>query len=163
VGVDCGYFVYESDDPEGSVTGRPRDRDRALIKSLLAHFPALDGRDRDPLHLVLLLRAAECRELDLLRLVKIARVKDRDGISSAYAAAGKVADEIGGAPRRRRANQKTLHGKFQKAPALYRRLALAPEAHPAEAATRELRFSLGLEYPDWPDFPSRRGTQPLRE
>jgi hypothetical protein len=66
---------------------------------------------------------------------------DRDGLS-AHAATGKIADEMGGSARVRHANHKTLYRKFQQAPALYRRLASAPEDDPAEAAEREICESL---------------------
>jgi hypothetical protein len=66
---------------------------------------------------------------------------DRDGLS-AHAATGKSADEMGGSARVRHANHKTLYRKFQQAPALYRRLASAPEDDPAEAAEREICESL---------------------
>jgi hypothetical protein len=79
-----------------------------------------------------------------MSLVKMAMLQDRDGIS-AWAAAGKIADEISANARARHANQKRLHRKFQKAPALYHRLALAPD-HPADAADREICDELGLTW-----------------
>jgi hypothetical protein len=89
--------------------------------------------------------AAHGREHDLMSLVKMAMLQDRDGIS-AWAAAGKIADEISpNDARARHANQKRLHGKFQKAPALYQRLASAPD-HPADAANREICDELGLKW-----------------
>jgi hypothetical protein len=89
-------------------------------------------------------KAASRREPELLHLIKIARFQDRDGIS-AYAAAGKMADDIGGVARTRHANQKRLYRKFQTAPALYRRLALAAD-DPADAAEREIWEELGLTW-----------------
>jgi hypothetical protein len=86
-------------------------------------------------------KAAYKREPDLPNLVKIAVLQDRDGLSP-YAAAEKIANEIGGDARLRHANKKRLYCKFQTAPALYRRLALAPE-DPADAAGREICESLG--------------------
>src|SRR5271156_386856 len=88
-----------------------------------------------------LLKAAYRREPDLRHLVKIAVSMDRDGLS-AHAASGKIANEIGGSARVRHAKHKTLYRKFQEAPALYRRLALAPE-DPADAAERELCNQVG--------------------
>jgi|SRR5215469_5761026 len=81
------------------------------------------------------LKAASGRERDLSHLVRISIVRDRDGITP-WAAAGKVADEIGGVARLRHANQKRLYGKFQKTPVLYQRLSLASD--PVEAADREI-------------------------
>jgi hypothetical protein len=85
-------------------------------------------------------KAAYGRERDLRHLVKISVLQDRDGIS-ANEAAGKVADEIGGNARVRHANYKRLYGKFQQAPELYRRLALAG-GDPSFAAEREICESL---------------------
>jgi hypothetical protein len=90
-------------------------------------------------------KAAFGREPDLLHLINITRLQDRDGIS-AHAAAGKIADEIGGVARTRHANQKRLYRKFQTAPALYRRLALAADNDPADAADREICEELGLPW-----------------
>ena len=86
-------------------------------------------------------KAARGREPHLRYLVNIAVSMDRDGLS-AHAATGKIADEMGGSARVRHANHKTLYRKFQQAPALYRRLASAPEDDPAEAAEREICESL---------------------
>jgi hypothetical protein len=88
-------------------------------------------------------KAAYGRERDLRHLVRMALLQDRDGIS-AWAAAGKIADEIGANPRACHAVQKRLHAKFQKAPALYRRLAAAGE-DPKTAAHREILLGLGLD------------------
>jgi len=87
-------------------------------------------------------KAAFGREPDLRHLVKISVMQDRDGIS-ANEAAGKVADEFGGNARVRHANYKRLYSKFQKAPALYLRLALASE-DPSDAADREICEALGI-------------------
>jgi hypothetical protein len=85
-------------------------------------------------------KAAFGREPDLRHLVKISALQDRDGISP-HAAAGKIADEIGGDARLRHANKKRLYAKFQKAPALYQRLSLAG-GDPGFAAEREICESL---------------------
>jgi hypothetical protein len=90
-------------------------------------------------------KAAFRREPDLSHLIKIARLQDRHGMS-AHDAAGKIADEIGGVARVRHANQKRLYRKFQIAPALYRRLALAADDDPANAADREICEELGLPW-----------------
>jgi|SRR5271154_6945671 len=87
-------------------------------------------------------RAARGRDRDLPLLIKISLLQDRDKISP-HAAAGKIADEIGGDARVRHANKKRLYGKFQRAPALYRRLALAPD-DPAGAAEREIAEELRI-------------------
>jgi hypothetical protein len=89
-----------------------------------------------------LAKPASGREHDLPHLVKISMLHDRDGISS-HAAAEKISDGIGGDARLRHANKKRLYRKFQKAPALYRRLAAAPE-DPKTAAHREILLELGL-------------------
>lgn len=88
-------------------------------------------------------KAAFGRDLDLPYLVKISMLHDRDGISP-HAAAEKIADGIGGDARLRHANKKRLYRKFQEAPALYRRLAAAPE-DPKTAAHREILLELGLD------------------
>jgi hypothetical protein len=88
-------------------------------------------------------KAAYGRERDLPHLIKVAVLQSRDGIS-AWAAAGKIADEIGADPRARHAARKRLYVKFQKAPALYRRLAAAGE-DPKTAAHREILLELGLD------------------
>jgi|SRR5215831_13990461 len=81
-------------------------------------------------------KAARGRERHLLHLVEISRLRDQLAIT-AWAAAGIIANAIGGDARVRHANRKTLYRKFQKAPALYRRLALASE-DPQAAAKREI-------------------------
>jgi hypothetical protein len=89
------------------------------------------------------MKAAGGRERDLRHLVDISVLQDRQGIT-AWAAAGKIADQIGGDARLRHANTKRLYAKFQKAAALYRRLAAAPE-DPKTAAHREILLELGLD------------------
>jgi hypothetical protein len=84
-------------------------------------------------------KAARGRERDLRHLVDISVLQDRQGIT-VWAAAGKVADQIGGEARLRHANTKRLYAKFQKAPALYHRLSLADD--PSFAAEREICESL---------------------
>jgi hypothetical protein len=86
--------------------------------------------------------AAFGRERQLGYLVKIAVSVDRDGLT-AHAASRKIADEMGGNARLRHANKKTLYRKFQRAPALYRRLALASE-DPSDAAEREICEATGM-------------------
>jgi hypothetical protein len=88
-------------------------------------------------------KAANGRERDLPHLIKIAVLQGPDAIS-AWAAAGKIADEIGADPRARHAVRKRLYAKFQKAQALYRRLAAAGE-DPKIAAHREILLELGLD------------------
>ncbi|MGC1891343.1 MAG: hypothetical protein WA709_35600 [Stellaceae bacterium] len=85
-------------------------------------------------------KAANGRERDLRHLVDISVLQDRQGIT-AWAAAGKIADQIGGDARLRHANKKRLYAKFQKAAALYQRLSLA-DSDPAFAAEREICESL---------------------
>jgi hypothetical protein len=87
-------------------------------------------------------KAASREEPDLQYLVKIAVLADQNRINP-HAAALEIANEIGGNARLRHANQKRLYGKFQKAPALYRRLASASE-DPADVADREICQSIGL-------------------
>jgi hypothetical protein len=125
------------------------------INKLLAENPALSGGPEALAEYQRLLgdeareleheaqsKAAFGREPDLRYLIKIPILQDRDGISP-HSAAGKIADEIGGDARLRHANRKRLYGKFQKAPALYRRLAWASE-DPSDAAEREIAEWLGL-------------------
>jgi hypothetical protein len=96
-------------------------------------------------------KAAFGKERQLRHLVDIAILIERDGLS-ANAAAGEIANQIGGNPRIRHANHKTLYGKFQRAPALYRRLALAGE-DPSESAMREFCEEIVRTHsgplPDW--------------
>jgi hypothetical protein len=107
------------------------ENERLYYKTLLADRAEAKARRK----------AAGGREPHLRYLVNIAVSMDRDGLS-AHAATGKIADEMGGSARVRHANHKTLYRKFQQAPALYRRLASAPEDDPAEAAEREICESL---------------------
>jgi hypothetical protein len=107
------------------------ENERLYYKTLLADRAEAKARRK----------AARGREPHLRYLVNIAVSMDRDGLS-AHAATGKIADEMGGSARVRHANHKTLYRKFQQAPALYRRLASAPEDDPAEAAEREICESL---------------------
>jgi hypothetical protein len=93
-------------------------------------------REIVPPERVALQKAASGREHDLSKLVKISILQDREGLT-AHAAARKIADEIGGNARLRHANTKRLYAKFQKAAALYRRLALA-SCDPVDAADREI-------------------------
>jgi hypothetical protein len=96
--------------------------------------------------------AAFGKERDLRHLVGIAALIDRDGLS-ANNAAWKIANEIGGNPRQRHAKHKDLYRKFQSAPALYRRLALAPANDWSEAAMREICEEIARSHhgplPDW--------------
>jgi hypothetical protein len=114
-----------------------RDEDKRLWRELLAGYKELNReRYASWMEHRAKSKAAYRREPDLPYLVKIPMLQDRDGLSP-YTAAGKVADEIGGDARLRHANRKKLYGKFQKAPGLYRRLALASE-DPSDAAEREI-------------------------
>jgi hypothetical protein len=90
-------------------------------------------------------KAANGREADLQHLVDISVLQERQGIT-AWAAAGKIANQIGGNAQARHASRKRLYGKFQKASALYRRLASAPE-NPADAADREIWEQLEKSFP----------------
>jgi hypothetical protein len=91
-------------------------------------------------------KAAYGPEPDLLLLVRIAVLQDRDRISP-HAAAREIADQFGGNARQRHANTKRLHRKFQKAPALYRRLATSDD--PAAAAYREISEYLEQSFNRW--------------
>jgi hypothetical protein len=82
-------------------------------------------------------KAAFGKEPQLRHLVDIAILIERDGLS-ANAAAREIANQIRGNAKTRHANHKYLGDKFRRAPALYRRLALAGE-DPSEAAMREIR------------------------
>jgi hypothetical protein len=119
------------DDHERAARLSSNENERLYYKTLLADRAEAKARRK----------AAGGREPHLRYLVNIAVWMDRDGLS-AHAATGKIADEMGGSARVRHANHKTLYRKFQQAPALYRRLASAPEDDPAEAAEREICESL---------------------
>jgi hypothetical protein len=84
-------------------------------------------------------------ERDLRHLVGIAVLMDRNGIT-AWAAAGEIAKET--SARGRHATQKRLHSKFQKAPALYHRLAAVAE-HP-DSAAELLDREIHQEIVGWP-------------
>ena len=109
-----------------------QEEDRQRYKDELADRAEAEARRK----------AARGRERDLRHLVDISVLQDRQGIT-AWAAAGKIAHQIGGDARLRHANHKRLYGKFQKAPMLYRRLAFASE-DPADAAEREICEALGI-------------------
>jgi hypothetical protein len=88
-------------------------------------------------------KAAFGREPDLSHLVEMAILQGLDGMT-AHAAAELIANRIGATdPRARHAIKKRLYGKFQKARALYRRLAVAPE-DPSDAAEREIAEAQGI-------------------
>jgi hypothetical protein len=108
------------------------EEDRQRYKNELADRAEAEARRK----------AARGRERDLRHLVDISVLQDRQGIT-AWDAAGKIADQIGGDARLRHANHKRLYGKFQKAPMLYRRLAFASE-DPADAAEREICEAIGI-------------------
>jgi hypothetical protein len=116
-----------------------RDERKALLREFADAHPEQTARAN----------AAYGLERDLRHLVRIAVLMDRKGIT-AWAAAGEIANEIGADdPRARHAIQKRLHRKFQQAPALYHRLAAAPE-HPESAAEREISQELRVRpIADW--------------
>jgi hypothetical protein len=89
-------------------------------------------------------RVARGRERDLTHLLRIATLCASCGVT-VWAAAGIVAEELGGAPQPRHATRKRLYGKYQKAPALYWRLASASE-DPEDAADREICEELGFTF-----------------
>jgi hypothetical protein len=103
-------------------------------------------------------KAAFGREPDLSHLVEMAILQGLDGMT-AHAAAELIANRIGATdPRARHAIKKKLYGKFQKARALYRRLAVAPE-DPSDAAEREIAEALGIT----PRADAKRQQEALRK
>jgi hypothetical protein len=63
---------------------------------------------------------------DLPHLVEIGRLVSTEQITD-WAAAGKVADQIGGSPRERHSCRKQLHKQFKAGAAIYLRIARAPD------------------------------------